>query len=407
LLLDGIKAFVLPRKGLWFLIPWWVRFQYHIAKLRFSVYELAWIAFPNKSHATKKIIHQTSTISSPFIVASDIRNVLIIKLDHIGDVYLAEQAINRLKEKFPLAKVHVMCGSWAVSLMKNITSNIIIFNYFSEKSSDLPIKPSKATIDDIKEQIEKLHIDLAIDLRCSTDTKWVLELGGTPIAPITFGCPPFGRAPRPILPPTSTVTYVGKRHSAQQLLSFVEAIPTISSYGLIWHPHKSDTKVVGINPGVGTILRQWPIQSYSEVIGELLERKMVVLLFGGEAEQADNAILMKNFEGNEGLFNFTAKISLADFAASVAQKCDVYLGNNSGPTHLVAGTGTPTIGIYGGIVDPYEWLPVGPRVKVLWYPMFCSPCYILDVHQCPYSRKCLTGVTSQDVVKTITEMLTL
>jgi ADP-heptose:LPS heptosyltransferase len=41
----------------------------------------------------------------------------------------------------------------------------------------------------------------------------------------------------------------------------------------------------------------------------------------------------------------------------------VYIGNDSGPTHLAAAAGTPVVALFGAS-DPAVWAPRGPRVEI-------------------------------------------
>jgi ADP-heptose:LPS heptosyltransferase len=51
--------------------------------------------------------------------------------------------------------------------------------------------------------------------------------------------------------------------------------------------------------------------------------------------------------------------------AALLARVDVYLGNDSGVSHLAAALGVPTVAIFGP-TDPRIWAPRGPRVTVLW-----------------------------------------
>ena len=68
--------------------------------------------------------------------------------------------------------------------------------------------------------------------------------------------------------------------------------------------------------------------------------------------------------------------SLADLTG-LLRACALYLGNNSGPKHIAAALGVPTIGIHSGVVDAAEWGPIGPRAIALQRNMVCSPCYLV------------------------------
>jgi ADP-heptose:LPS heptosyltransferase len=50
--------------------------------------------------------------------------------------------------------------------------------------------------------------------------------------------------------------------------------------------------------------------------------------------------------------------------AAVMVEAALFLGNDSGLTHLAAGVGAPTIALFGP-TDPIVWAPLGPRVLVI------------------------------------------
>ncbi len=51
-------------------------------------------------------------------------------------------------------------------------------------------------------------------------------------------------------------------------------------------------------------------------------------------------------------------------AGAVLSECALYVGNDSGITHLAAGLGVPTVAVFGP-TDPAVWRPLGPRVRVV------------------------------------------
>ena len=50
--------------------------------------------------------------------------------------------------------------------------------------------------------------------------------------------------------------------------------------------------------------------------------------------------------------------------ADLLEGCDLYVGNDSGISHLAGLCGAPTLAIFGP-TDPRLWRPLGPRVRVL------------------------------------------
>ena len=49
----------------------------------------------------------------------------------------------------------------------------------------------------------------------------------------------------------------------------------------------------------------------------------------------------------------------------VMKACRLYIGNDTGPTHIAAALGVPVICIFQGPAEPRIWGPRGPNVVVL------------------------------------------
>lgn len=83
-----------------------------------------------------------------------------------------------------------------------------------------------------------------------------------------------------------------------------------------------------------------------------------------------------------------------DQLAAVLERAAVFVGNDSGPMHMAAAVGAPTLGLFGP-TTPKEWGPLAPRSARLLGPMPCSPC---DQRGCPYEgNHCMTKISLQEV----------
>jgi O-antigen biosynthesis protein len=113
-----------------------------------------------------------------------------------------------------------------------------------------------------------------------------------------------------------------------------------------------------------------------------------VVLIGGrdEAELAEE--VLKHVIHRTGVVSLAGRTSLADLTELLCA-CALYLGNNSGPKHIAAALGVPTVGIHSGIVDAAEWGPIGPRAIALQRNMVCSPCYLVKPEDCVRDMACL------------------
>jgi ADP-heptose:LPS heptosyltransferase len=125
------------------------------------------------------------------------------------------------------------------------------------------------------------------------------------------------------------------------------------------------------------------------VIDLLIEKnQMNVVLVGGPDEVDLAEQVLDNIVNRKSVVSLAGKTSLADLTG-VLRACALYLGNNSGPQHIAAALGVPTIGVYSGVVDAAEWGPTGARAIALQRSMVCSPCYLIRPDDCPHDMACL------------------
>jgi ADP-heptose:LPS heptosyltransferase len=163
--------------------------------------------------------------------------------------------------------------------------------------------------------------------------------------------------------------------------------------------------VVAIHPGAGNITKQWPEEHFSALIDLLVERDGVnVVLVGGPDEAAIADTLLASVLHPDAVASMVGKTSLAVLPRLLAA-CALYIGNDSGPKHIAAALGLPTIGVHSGVVDAAEWGPVGERAIALQRNMTCSPCYLAVAADCPRSLACLHGLEPVHVLHIAETML--
>jgi ADP-heptose:LPS heptosyltransferase len=136
----------------------------------------------------------------------------------------------------------------------------------------------------------------------------------------------------------------------------------------------------------------------------MIERNGVnVVLIGGreEAELADT--VLRQIADSGRVASLVGKTSLQQLPA-LLQACALYVGNNSGPKHIAAALGVPTIGIHSGVVDAIEWGPIGERSVAVRRNMLCSPCYLARPEDCHRGFACMNGLEPM-AVRDVAEQL--
>ncbi len=134
----------------------------------------------------------------------------------------------------------------------------------------------------------------------------------------------------------------------------LNAPPEVTNGGAVTGP-------IVVHPGSGGIDKCWPIERYERLIGVLTERGRRVLPLLGEAEaERWPKDRLDHWARQVGAKVFGTLQELHDALTGAS----AYLGNDSGPTHLAAQMGLPTVALFGP-TDPTRWTPIGPAVTVL------------------------------------------
>ena len=349
---------------------------------------------------------------NPMFDRGDIRRILVVKLDHIGDFITAVPSIRRLKELFPAASITVLAGraAKAFAAVEPAVDTFLEFEFFHARSG---LGQKELTKDDyaaLRERLLPYRFDLAIDLRKHTDTRDVLR--SVP-ARYLAGFDRQGQFPFLDI----ALEWDGDRnlerkrsHIVDDLLSLVETVgkaarsdrtqimlpPGAREAAMAGLPDDAralfDKPVVAIHPGVGTIMRQWPTGHFAALIDLLVERDGVnAVLIGGpdEAELAQE--VLRSCRNQHAVVSLVGKTPLGELPGLLGS-CVLYVGNNSGPKHIAAALGVPTIGIHSGVVDAVEWGPIGKRAVALRRNMACSPCYLARIQDCPRDLACLRSL---------------
>ncbi len=107
--------------------------------------------------------------------------------------------------------------------------------------------------------------------------------------------------------------------------------------------------------------KRWPAGNYAALAQHLLDRNVVPLLLGAEAERSVLATIAQAVPGARDLCGQT---SLAAIAA-LAREAVLAVGNDTGPMHLIAAAGCPSLVLYSQDSDPAKIAPRGPVVRTL------------------------------------------
>jgi len=117
-----------------------------------------------------------------------------------------------------------------------------------------------------------------------------------------------------------------------------------------------------------------------------------VVLVGapGERERCDEIAA----RSGAGAIVAAGETDVGDLVALLSL-ADGFAGNDSGAMHVAGALGIPTVGIFGS-TRPDRTGPLGPRCRVLYHRIECSPCL---ARTCRFGHyDCLKGISVEEAV---------
>jgi len=138
--------------------------------------------------------------------------------------------------------------------------------------------------------------------------------------------------------------------------------------------------------------KEWGVENF-EKLALLLQGKGIQMVILGSKKEHGRAERIKG----KNVVNLCGKTTLG-MAAYISEKALVFVGNDSGLTHLAAAAGANTIAIFGS-TSPTWTAPLGSRVTILYKPPPCSPC---EKRTCALKNKiCMNAITPEEILEKI------
>ncbi len=164
--------------------------------------------------------------------------------------------------------------------------------------------------------------------------------------------------------------------------------------------------VIHTGSGGYSLARRWPASHFARVADALIAEHGAQVVLVGTASDGAADVQQQMQHKAVMLVNRTSLTQLAD----VIRSADLYIGADSGVTHLACAVGTPLIAIFGSS-NAQAWGPwLGhPHNVVLRSAPLCSPCSYV-AHRigaregCP-ARTCMQMVTPDQVIEAASALL--
>jgi lipopolysaccharide heptosyltransferase II len=354
----------------------------------------------------------------------DARNILLIRLDNLGDVLLTTPAFHAVKETLPEARLTLLAspvGAQVAELDPDIDEVIV---YQSPQMDPWRTLPQ----DSEREQhmialLKARHFDGALIFtsfrQSSLPAAYLCYLADIPL-----------RAAASIDGSGSLLTTRHKHpehmmHEVERGLDLVAAlnmhtseramvlkVPDSVRERIVQRLEQTATvaetvhsgPLVVVHPGCSMPARTYPWEMYAEVVSLLISRlgaRVCLTGVASERELVERIIARVPADRRSAIQNMAGELMFPELCALI-QHADLTVTNNTGPMHISSAVKTPVVALFALTNPPEQWGPWQVPHRLLFHDVSCRICYS---RVCPYQHECLRLVTPKMVVSAANELL--
>ncbi|GAB4231159.1 MAG: lipopolysaccharide heptosyltransferase II [Acidobacteriota bacterium] len=233
-------------------------------------------------------------------------------------------------------------------------------------------------------RLRRLGFDWALDLHGGTTAALLTVLSGARRT-LGYGAARWRRLYTEALPPPSRIWGRDNLHTVEHQLAFckylgltAEPIPPLR-IALVpsevdgvrrWLQEEGVAEGFAlIHPAAAFATKQWAVERFAALADWMLERGWPVVATAGPGQES----LLQRLAGlTRGGLRIFPPAPLPRFAA-LASLCGLYIGNDTGTTHMAAALGRPIVAIFGSS-NPRAWRPWGTRYRLVGSNRDCIPC---------------------------------
>lgn len=347
----------------------------------------------------------------------DVRRILCIRLDYLGDVLMSTPAIRALKQSHPGSHITLLTSASGAVAARHVPEIDDVIEYAAPwmKSSG-PHEPAcdHAMIELLAEARFDAAVIFTVYSQNPLPAAMLCYLAGIPLRlahchenpyqMLTHWVPdpePEERIRHEVRRQLDLVATIGARADDERMSFNVScedmraARNLLSAIGV-----DSEQPWIVLHPGATAQSRRYPPEYWREASRTLSSKLGCPLVFTGSKDETE---LVEHIRADiPTAFSLAGKLTLGELAAVITLS-PLLISNNTGPAHIAAAVGTPVVDLYA-LTNP-QHTPWQVPSRVLFQDVPCRFCY---KSVCPQGHhRCLTGVAPQQVVDAAVELLQL
>lgn len=344
-----------------------------------------------------------------------VRRILIRVNNWIGDVVMISPAVRAIREHFSEARIAILARSWVLETLRGSPFYDELIEYDRGGRHRGAVGRCRLVA-----ELRRGRYDLAILFQKAFEAAALAFLAGVPSR---IGYAADFRTPlltTPLTPPPPGT------HHVEVFLGLARALgcpvrdpePTFhldeasrQRAGSILQEagRVEELPLLAIHPGASKEPRAWHPERFGDLAGRLSRgTDAQVVLLGGPSDHEELARIASYLPPRRAVIP-ARPVSIKEMGA-ILERCRIFIGNDSGPMHVAAALGVPTVGIFGP-GSPSRTAPIARpgRLQIVsrFYP--CSPCRQRFFRECPPAPSgkpfCLEEISVEEVERAALRLL--
>lgn len=371
---------------------------------------------------------------TPGLSLPSVRNVLIVKLDELGDSVLAIPFIKELRANAPNAHITLVVKPQIFNLMElcPYVNEVITFDWNTKGVFGEYKRHWRALFFAIS-KLWGRRFDLAVVPRWDADwyhasfvayfsgARWRVGYSEKVIEHKRIANKGYD------VLFTHAIEKSGLNHEVERDLDIIRSLggsvrPPLLELWMSREDEAFASKLLadrGINEGEfllgicptggSSVLKQWPASNFIGLsVWAVEEYNAKIIIIGGPNDKPLSEGIAEKL--GKRAVNACGETTLRQMAALI-KKCRVFVSNDTGPMHIAAAVGIPVIALFGSSC-PHRFGPVSESAIVIQKEMSCNPCHG-TVHRdrcvgCIYENpECLLKISIDDVKQALTKLLVI
>ena len=341
-----------------------------------------------------------------------VRDVLVLRLDRIGDVLMTLPALADLRRALPSARIRLAVGRWSeeVAAMAPVDDVVLWSAPWSGRGGEGA--EGRLSLARKARALAARPPDLAIDLQGDVRAAFLMRLTSARVR-VGYANTGGGSWLTHVVPLDETVSWVEQNRRAVEVVAgprretataaHVAADPAWARVLLEREGLAGRRPLVAIHPSGGRTIKQWPVERWREVARRLQEDFGATVVVTGGA--GDRALARAVGEGlPPPVIDLAGRLSVAETMAVIGAM-DLFLSPDTGPMHMACAMGTPSVAVFGpSAAERYfsaDLSPTPERHVVVRRELWCAPCNLIrkPPEQCvaDITPECLRIVTVDNV----------